>query len=244
MKERCEKTAISIAAQEQLLMTSQVSVSVSVSTEALFDIRNGYIIFPPPPRTHIPITRWPSVFAKWRLRRASNSFILPPFAPRCLPTLSVHPSRSPSSLPPENGESRSPFHPFLQPVRRFFSLRRLARPSSSSTTTFRPFALDHSDLPFLSLDHSDRSRNKCHPHLPRFPLSSSITSMIILQLAINRKRRTIGCRFDPPFMNVLSIGSKFYFCYNRQGKQFCYFAAIISKVVKVQFLFALMLSKE
>lgn len=102
--------------------------------------------------------------------RVIRSFCLS-LAPRCLPTLNVHPSRSSASLPPENGGIALVFSSFpIHPVRRFFSLRRLARPSSSSTTTSRPFALHHSDLPFLSLDHSDLSRNKCYPHLPRFPL--------------------------------------------------------------------------
>jgi len=118
------------------------------------------------PRTHVPITRWPFVFAKWRLRQASNSFTLPPFV--ALPFHGrLHPSRASTSLPCQGG--REPlFTLLLHPVRRFFSLRRLARPSSSSTTPPAP-SLDHPDLPFLSLDHSDRSQNKCYPHLPRFP---------------------------------------------------------------------------
>lgn len=119
------------------------------------------------PRTLVPITRWPFVFAKWRLRHASNSSTLPPFA-ALPPHGRFHPSRASTSLPCQGGRTTRLFTFLLHPVlRRFFSLRRLARPSSSSTTPPAP-SLDHPDLPFLSLDHSDRSQNKCYPHLPRF----------------------------------------------------------------------------
>lgn len=155
------------------------------------------------PRTLVPITRWPFVFAKWRLRHASNSSTLPPFA--ALPSHGrFHPSRSSMSLPSQGGRTARLFTFLLHPVRRFFSLRQLARPSSSSTTPPAP-SLDHPDLPFLSLDHSDRSQNKCYPHLPRFSFPRA--SMIILRSSINRERweRIIGCRFDPTFMDVLSV---------------------------------------
>lgn len=132
------------------------------------------------PRTLVPITRWPFVFAKWRLRHASNSSTLPPFA-----ALSshgrFHPSRSSTSLRSRGGGTARLFTLLLHPVRRFFSLRRLARPSSSSTTPPAP-SLDHPDLPFLSLDHSDRSQNKCYPHLPRFPFSRALRLWLFCDL--------------------------------------------------------------
>lgn len=130
---------------------------------------------------------------------ASNSFTLPPFSRR----VTVPPSRSSFSIrhtslsasPPQGGR-RSPLRPSLhhplaparppvRSVRRFFSLRCFVRPSLPSTPPVP--SLDHPDLPFLSLDHSDRSRNKCYPHLPHFPFSS-VTSMIILRPAINREK--------------------------------------------------------
>lgn len=84
------------------------SVSVSVSTEALFDTRNGYIIFLLPPYSsaypRTRITRWPFVFAKWRLRHASNSSTLPPFA-AFLPTVAFIPLDPQRLYPPGVGEA-------------------------------------------------------------------------------------------------------------------------------------------
>lgn len=123
------------------------------------------------PRILVPITRWPFVFAKWRLRHASNSSTLPPFA--ALPSHGrFHPSRASTSLyPAKVGEnllvsSPSCFIPFQD-----FSPSAAARTTIfvSSTTPPPAPSLDHPDLPFLSLDHSDRFQNKCYPHLPRFP---------------------------------------------------------------------------
>lgn len=152
--------------------------------------------------------------------------------PPCFPSAARFPSRhSRSSLSTQRTPGRETrsrpftlsFAPFLT-IPRFSILRRPLRhhrpsacPSPVRKIFLPPFnsrdhlrrpppspvpSLDHPDLPFLSLDHSDRSRNKCHPHLPRFPFSS-VTSMIILRPAINREKGeglAIGCRFDPAFM--------------------------------------------
>lgn len=140
------------------------------------------------PRTHVPITRWPFVFAKWRLRQASNSFTLPPFA--ALPSHGrSHPSRSSTSLPSPGGRRTARLLALsLQPVPRFFSLRRLARPSSSSTTTPPAPSLDHprSSIPFAQPLRPLSEQVLSTPS--SFPLSSSVTSMIILRPAINRAR--------------------------------------------------------
>lgn len=156
---------------------------------------------------------------------ASNSSTLPPFGR----AFSVPPFAFVPLDPTHSGkrDPLSPLHPLLHPVPHYSLLRSPPPPQPPSTTPacpspvwkifLPPFSsrdhlrrpppspvpsLDHPDLPFLSLDHSDRSRNKYHPHLPRFPFSS-VTSMIILRPAINREKGeglAIGCRFDPAFM--------------------------------------------
>lgn len=103
-------------------------------------------------------------------RRVIHSPCLP--SSRYLPTVARIPL-DPQRLYPAkvNHSSLSPsrFIPFED----FSPSARLARPSSSSTTPPAP-SLDHPDLPFLSLDHSDYSQNKCYPHLPRFPFPQAL----------------------------------------------------------------------
>jgi len=156
------------------------------------------------PRTLVPITRWPFVFAKWRLRHASNSSTLPPFA-ALPPHGRFHPSRASTSLPSQGGRTARLFTFLLHPVRRFFSLRLLARPSSSCHHFSRPFVRSsRSPIPFARPLRPLSEQVLSTPS--SFLLSSSITSMIILRSAINRERweRVIG-RFDPAFMDVLSV---------------------------------------
>lgn len=160
------------------------------------------------PRTHVPITRWPFVFAKWRLRQASNSFTLPPFA--ALPSHGrSHPSRSSTSLPsPGVGEplvsSPSRFSPFP----RFFSLRQLARPSSSSTTTPPAPSLDHPPIfhSFRSTTQTALRTSAIHTFL----VSPFLERYVYDYFAAcyqprERWERAIGCRFDPAFMDILLV---------------------------------------
>lgn len=177
------------------------------------------------PRTLVPITRWPFVFAKWRLRHASNSSTLPPFA-AFLPTVAfipLDPQRL-STLP--GWENRSSLHLLAS------SRSKIFLPPPACTTIF---VVHHSSRPFVRSSRSPipfarplRPLSEQVLSTPSsFLLSSSVTSMIILRSAINRKRweRAIGCRFDPAFMDVLlpSIRSESHFCYIKSDKKFCCF---------------------
>lgn len=163
-----------------------------------------------PARHRVPITRWPSVFAKWRLRRTTGNSVRlpsppPPFRPRSSPSI-------PDVSPFREGRDRSPSLP----------------PSFSSFVSFQDFSAS-ADSPSLSLfsltqyAHTHPAHTEDHLHrgsplsspvplvrssrspIPfarplrpfseqvlstpsSFPLSASVTSMIILRPAINRER--------------------------------------------------------